>query len=90
MIAGPKTNHISWDPRVPVNMIRDRVHTVDILFDGFVRQDRTTIDIDFISNRDIITQNRDILQTGPSSNGTVPANDRRLDPGVIFHFTPCE
>lgn len=49
-----------------------------------MRQDRTTIDIYFIRNGDIVTQNGDIFQTSPLAYGAVPTDNGRLDPGVVL------
>lgn len=66
-----------------LNMLRDEL-TVDVLLDGLVGQDGTTVDVDFITNGDIVTENSDVLKTSPLANGAVPANDGRLDPGVVL------
>jgi len=49
-----------------------------------VGQDGTTVDIDFVRDGDIVTENSDILQTRPLAYGAVPANNGRLHPGVVF------
>lgn len=49
-----------------------------------MRQDRTAIDIYFVRNGDIVTQNSDIFQTSPLAYGAVPTDNGRLDPGVIL------
>jgi hypothetical protein len=69
--------------RSTVNSLGDEL-TVDVLLDGLVGQDGTAVDVDFITNGDIVTQNSDILETSPLANGAVPANDGRLDPGVVL------
>jgi hypothetical protein len=51
---------------------------------GIVNGGRGTIDIDFIGDCDIITQNTDVLQSCPSTNCAVPAYDGALDPGMVF------
>lgn len=61
--------------------------TVDVLLDGLVGQDRTTVDVDFVADRDIVSKNSHVLQTRPLAYGAVPANDSRLDPGMVLDAT---
>lgn len=51
-----------------------------------MRQDGTTVDIDFVRDGDIVTENSDILQTSPLAYGAVPADNGRLDPSVVLDF----
>lgn len=50
-------------------------------------QDGTTVDIDFVRDGDIVTENSDILQARPLAYGAVPSNNGRLDPSVVFDLT---
>jgi len=43
-----------------------------------------TVDINFISNRDIVAENRDVFQTRPSPNSAVPPNNRAFDPCMVL------
>lgn len=45
--------------------LHDNRRRIDVLFDGLMRQHRTTVDVDFITNRYIVTKHRHILKTGP-------------------------
>jgi hypothetical protein len=45
---------------------------------------KSTIDINFISNRDIVAENSDIFKTCPSSHRAVPPDDRALHPCMIL------
>lgn len=49
-----------------------------------MRQDAASINIDFVANGNIVTENSHVLETGPAADGAVPANDRRLDPCVVL------
>ena len=49
-----------------------------------------TIDIDFIGNCNIITQNTNVLQSGPAADGAVPAYDGALHPGMVFDSRTIE
>ena len=53
-------------------------------------QDGTTVDVDFITNRDIITEDSYVLQTCPLADSAVPADDGRLDPGVVLDTAVLE
>lgn len=55
-----------------------------------MRQNRATVDVDLIANRDIITENSDILQTRPLADGAVPADNGRLDPSVVLDTAVLE
>lgn len=58
--------------------------TVDVLLDRLVGQNGTTVDINFVTDGDIVTEHRDILQPGPLANRAVPPDNGGLDPGVIL------
>lgn len=58
--------------------------TVDVLLDRLVGQNGTTVDINFVTDGDIVTEHRDILQPSPLANRAVPADNGGLDPGVIL------
>lgn len=47
-------------------------------------QNRAAIDIHLVSNGDIVTQDRDILQASPLANGAVPTDNSRLDPSMVL------
>lgn len=49
-----------------------------------MRQDAATVDIDLITNSDVVTEDRHVFQTGPFSNTAVPANDCALNPGMVL------
>ena len=48
-----------------------------------MRQHTGTVDVKFILDGDIVAQNGNVFDSSPSSDGGVPTNDGRLDPGVI-------
>lgn len=58
--------------------------TVDILLNRLVRQDGATVDVDLVADGDIITKNRHVLETRPFADSAVPANNGRLDPGMVL------
>lgn len=49
-----------------------------------MRQDAATVDVDLVANRNIITQDGNVLQARPPANCAVPADDGALDPGVVL------
>src|SRR4051812_37030473 len=55
-----------------------------------MRQDRTAIDVDLISNRHVVAQHRHVLQSRPFTYRAVPADDRRLHPSVVLDFTTSQ
>lgn len=67
----------------------DRRH-IDIRLDRLVRQDASAVDVDLITDRHIVTQHRDVLQTRPSAHGAVPPDDGGLDPGVVLDLGALE
>lgn len=58
--------------------------TVNILLDGLVGQDGAAVDVDFVPDGDVVAQHADVLEPGPLADGAVPADDGRLDPGVVL------
>lgn len=59
-------------------------HTINVLLDALVRQDGTTIDVYFVGDSNVVTEDSDILQASPTADGAVPADNSRLDPGVVL------
>ena len=49
-----------------------------------MRKDTATVDVDLVADRNVVAKNCNVLETGPSTNGAVPANDGRLDPSVVL------
>lgn len=49
-----------------------------------MRQNGATVDIHLIGDGHVVSKNGDILQTSPSADRAVPANDGGLDPGVVL------
>ena len=64
--------------------------TVNVLLDRLVRQNRTTINVNLITNRNIITKHSHVLETRPLAHGAVPADNRRLDPSVVLDAAVLE
>ncbi|KAH3663754.1 hypothetical protein OGAPHI_005156 [Ogataea philodendri] len=56
----------------------------------FVRQDLTTVNVDFVLNGNILTQNSDTFKSGPFTDGGVPANNGGLHPSVILDLRVLE
>lgn len=67
-----------------------KIHTVNVLFDALVREDRTSIDVDLVSNSHIIPKDGNILQSCPSTHSAIPSDNRRLYPSVILHLAVLE
>lgn len=57
---------------------------VNIGLDGLVGQNAAAVDVNLISDCDIVTENGHILQSRPSTYSAVPANNGRLDPGMVL------
>jgi len=49
-----------------------------------VRQNGTAVDVDLVTNGDVVTENSYVLKAGPLADSAVPANDCRLDPRVVL------
>jgi hypothetical protein len=64
--------------------------TINVLLDGLVGQDGTTVDVDLVANGNVVTENCYVLETRPLADGAVPANNRRLDPGVVLDTAVLE
>jgi hypothetical protein len=58
--------------------------TLDIGFDALVWQHTSAVDVDLITDCDIVSENSHIFQSGPSTNSGVPADNGAFDPGVIL------
>jgi hypothetical protein len=61
-----------------------RIRTVHVLLDGLVGQNGTAVDVDFIANGDIVAKYSNVLETSPLANSAVPADNGRLDPGMVL------
>jgi len=64
--------------------------TVNVLLNRLVRQNRTTINVNLITNRNIITKHSHVLETRPLAHGAVPADNRALDPSVVLDAAVLE
>lgn len=64
--------------------------TVNVLLDRLVRQNRSTINVNLIANRNIITKHSHVLETRPLAHGAVPADNRALDPSVVLDAAVLE
>lgn len=64
--------------------------TINVLLDALMWQDSTTIDINLVTNCDIITQHCNVLQTRPSTDNRVPADDSALDISVLLDLRVLE
>jgi hypothetical protein len=49
-----------------------------------VGQNGAAIDVDLISNRNIVAEHCDVLEPRPLANSAVPADNGRLNPGVVL------
>ena len=47
-------------------------------------QNRTAVDVDFVANGDIVAEYSHVLETSPLANSAVPADNGRLDPGMVL------
>lgn len=72
------------------NTLHDDRGGVYVLLDGLVGQNGAAIDIDLVANGHVVAQNRDVLETGPLADGAVPADDGRLDPGMVLDAAVLE
>lgn len=64
--------------------LHDNGRMLNVGGNGLVRQNRASVDVDFVGNSDILTQDSDTFNTRPATNGRVPSNDRGLDPGMVL------
>lgn len=55
-----------------------------------MRQDAAAVDVNLVANGHVVTENSHILETGPATDGAVPANNRRLDPSVVLDLGALE
>jgi len=62
------------------------LHTIYVLLDALMRQYTAAIDIDFVTNGDIVSENRHVLKTSPLANAAIPANNAALDPSVVLNL----
>ena len=44
----------------------------------------STVDVNLVTNSDIVSKNTDVLKTSPATDNAVPADDCALDPGVFL------
>ena len=58
----------------------------DGLSDGFMRQDASSIDVDFFLDDDVFTQDGVVFQARPLTHARIPTDDARRHPGVRFHL----
>lgn len=63
---------------------------VNVGLDRLVGEDAATVDVDLVTNSDIVAENSDILQASPAADGAVPADDGGLDPGVVLDLGAAE
>lgn len=70
--------------------LNDDSGNIDVGLDTLVRQDSTAVDVDLVSDGDIVTEDADVLETGPSADGAVPADDGALDPCVVLDLRARE
>ena len=47
-------------------------------------QNGTAVDVDFVANGDIVAEYSHVLETSPLANSAVPADNGRLDPGMVL------
>lgn len=90
VIRRSKVGIACLDTRNLDNRLHDNRGGIHVLLDGLVRQDGTAVDVDLIADGDIVAQNGDVLETRPLANGAVPADNGRLDPGVILDTAVLE
>ena len=55
-----------------------------------MREDAATVDVNFVTNGDIVSENCHVLETSPASDGAVPANNGALDPGMVLDLGSAE
>lgn len=73
-----------------MGILHDDGRNVNVGLDRLVRKDAATVDVDLVANGNIVTQDGDVLETGPATNGAVPADDGGLDPGVVLDLGSTE
>lgn len=64
--------------------LHDDGGNIDVGLDALVGQDAATVNVDLVANGDIVTQDSDVLETGPLADAAVPADNGALDPGVVL------
>lgn len=52
----------------------------------FMRQNRTTVDINFVIYNHIISQNRATFDTSPTTDRGIPTDDTRIDPRKVLNL----
>lgn len=72
------------DTDVSVYHLHDDGRHIDVGLDRLVRQDATTVDINFIANSNVVAKNCDVLQASPTADSAVPAHNGGLDASVIL------
>lgn len=75
---------------VRVGFSHDNGGDVNVGLDRLVREDAATVDVDLVANCHIVTQDCHVLETSPSADSAVPANNGGLDPGVILDLGSAE
>lgn len=56
--------------------------------DALVGQDGSTVDEELILDDDVVSEDRDVLEADPPPDGRVPADNRRVDPRMVFDARP--
>lgn len=89
-----RSNYKDLDIKFLILWYEGRLHDdgwcIDISLNGLVGEDATSVNVDLVGNGDIVTENRDVLETCPLSDAGVPTNDGGLDPGVVFNLAALE
>lgn len=56
---------------------------VDVRLDALVGQNAATVDVDLVTDSDVVAKDGNVLEAGPAADCAVPADNGALDPGVI-------
>ena len=59
----------------------------DRLFDRLVRQNADAVEVHFVSDFDVLSEDGDVFETRPGADSRLPADDGGLHPCVGLHFT---
>ena len=65
-------------------LLHDNGRDVDVGLDSLVGQNAAAVDVDLVSDGDVVAEDSDVLETRPAADGAVPANDGALNPGVVL------
>ena len=80
-----------WSNNAPGNKLEVNLHDDARLghrfFDRLVRQNTDAVEVHFVSDFHVLSEDSDVFETGPGANSGLPADDGGLHPRVGLDFT---